>query len=73
MTCGTARIEPVSCTAVPVIRTVRSPISKVEEIALRMSLESHISDAKIAEHTRIRPRTMSGLRKRFRATAVRGF
>ena len=26
MTCGRARIEPISCKAIPVIRTVRSPI-----------------------------------------------
>jgi hypothetical protein len=33
-----------------------------------MSLQSGVSDAKIAEYTGIRPRTMRGLRKRLRET-----
>jgi hypothetical protein len=48
---------------------MRQHISKVEkEIALPMSLESHISDARIAEYTGIRPRMMRGLHKQFRET-----
>jgi transposase len=44
-------------------------ISKVEkEMALKMSLESGLSDTKIAEYTGIRPRTMRGLRQRFQET-----
>jgi len=39
-----------------------------KEIALRMSLQSGVSDAKIAEYTGVRPRTMRGLRKRFQET-----
>ena len=44
-------------------------ISKAEkEIALRMSLQSGLNDMQIAEYTGICPRTMRGLRKRFRET-----
>lgn len=44
-------------------------ISKAEkEITLRMSLQSGLNDTQIAEYTGIRPRTMRGLRKRFRET-----
>lgn len=49
--------------------TMRRHISKSEkEVALRMSLESGLSDIKIAEYTGIRPRTMRSLRKRFQET-----
>ena len=48
---------------------MRRHISKAEkEMALRMSLESFLSDTKIAEYTGIRPRTMRRLRKQFRET-----
>ena len=48
---------------------MRRHISKAEkEIALRMSLQAGLTDAKIAEYTGIRPRTMRLLRERFKKT-----
>ena len=46
---------------------MRRHISKAEkETALRMSLQSGLTNAKIAEYAGIRPRTMRLLREQFR-------
>jgi len=48
---------------------MRRHISKEEkEIGLRMSLESGLSDEKIAEYTGIRSRTMRRMRQRYEET-----
>lgn len=48
---------------------MRRHISEIEkQMALRMSLDSGLSNTEIAEYTGIRPRTMRGLLKWYRET-----
>ena len=44
MTGGRAHIEPISCTAVPIIRTVRSPNEVIEVCYVKNKIETLVGE-----------------------------